>query len=279
MSLRKAYVLMVFTALLFFAGNLNGQFIKPKKSKSLPVFNKTTGFYKSPTILYRTTEQNIHTSMVNMGQQLEMDVISETLLSQEILNPKGDSQTLIVHPYKTTGAMIINGGDKRDLSTSDSSIVLNYHVNSMGNLKSISGNADYIDASRKSGLNNTQIGLNLMVYFRTEKPLYLGDSFQISHNGKPYTFHKTYILKEVIDGVAQFETHQQMSLHHNYDMEGYEMEQKVTGVSKGMMKVRLSDNLVTYNEENLELEGFMEMVSVNIPLTIKGQFKEIIQNL
>jgi hypothetical protein len=276
MSLRISKFLFAPILVLGYSSVAHAQF--KKKDKKEPLFLRSeSGFYPSNKTLLRTMEQAMHTSMVNVGQQIEMDVLSTSYATQRIQQPKGDSQTLIVHPYKIDGVMILNEGDKRDLSQVDSSIQLLYHVNSTGFLKSIGGNEDYINASRKSGINNTQVGMNLMVYFRHAKNLYLGDSFTINHEGDPYIFSKTYILKEITSSEATFQTYQTITLHHNYDMDGYDVEQHVKGTSFGFMKVRLSDNLITYNEENLALDGYMEMVTLNIPISIKGTFKETIQ--
>ncbi len=234
-----------------------------------------SAFYPGGVQLNRRSEQNIHTSMVNMGESIEMDVVSTSRTKQTILPVVGDSQTLLVRPYSIIGYMNSNG-NKQDISQEDSTTLLEYVINAKGELTNVKGNNDYIKALTNSGINNIQKGLNLMVYLKHGHELMLNDSFSIHHDGKPYTYKKTFILREINDYEAVFTTHQDIILDHNYDMNNYDIHQMAKGFSNGIMKVRLHDNLVTYNEENLELSGYMEMVSVNIPLTIKGTMKEFV---
>lgn len=237
---------------------------------------RETGFYKANTKLERRLENNLHTSMVNMGETIEMDVITITRTKQIVQKVTGDSQTILVYPYSTEGYMEFNG-NKQDLSQGDNNIELNYTIAENGYLLNVSGNEDYIKAMKNSGLNNAQVGLNLFVYYRNPKDLRVGDSFTMTHEGNPYTFQKTFYLDSINQESAFFSTIQYIILNQNYDLNGYDMHQKAEGTSKGKMIVRLSDYLVTYNEESLFLAGNMEMVSVNIPLTIRGTMKEYIE--
>ncbi len=248
--------------------------IARKSGKSI---QSNTAFYPSGVELNRKSEQNIHTSMVNVGESIEMDVVSTSLTKQTILPVVADSQTLLVRPYSIVGYMNSNG-NKQDISQEDSTTILEYVINANGDLLNVKGNNDYIKALTNSGINNIQKGLNLMVYLKHKSELFLNDSFTIEHEGKPYSYKKTFVLSEINEKEAIFTTHQTITLDHNYDMNNYDIHQLASGFSNGTMKVRLSDNLVTYNEENLSLSGYMEMVSVNIPLTIKGTMKESITN-
>ena len=243
-----------------------------KKGQSVNAFSD---FYPKGTKLNRTSEQNMHTSMVNMGENIEMDAVSTSYTSQVILGAQGDSQDIVTKPYKIDG-YIVSNGNKQDISQNDSSTELQYIIDSKGTLLNISGNADYIKAMKMSGINNAQTGLNLMVYFKHNKELFLSDSFHLEYQGNPYSYDKTFILTEINKEEAVFTTKTKIVLDQNYDMNDYDIHQRVEGTSNGMMKVRLSDYLVTYNEENLNLAGYMEMVTVNIPLTIKGSMKEFI---
>ena len=233
-------------------------------------------FYPSKQKVLRISEQNIRTNMVQMGQSVEMEAVSTTTSSQRILQPKGDSQSIFLKPYKIEGYIMTNG-QKQDISQEDNETELEYIIDAKGNLVNIKGNEDYIKAMKASGINNAQTGLNLMVFFKHDKELFLNDSFQMIHDGKPYSFKKTYTLTQFESEFAIFKTHTQILLDHNYDMNNYDIHQHVEGHSDGFIKVRLSDYLITYQEENLDLAGYMEMVSVNIPLTIKGSMKETIE--
>jgi len=233
-------------------------------------------FYPSKQKVLRISEQNIRTNMVQMGQSVEMEAVSTTTSSQRILQPKGDSQSIFLKPYKIEGYIMTNG-QKQDISQEDNETELEYIIDAKGNLVNIKGNEDYIKAMKASGINNAQTGLNLMVFFKHDKELFLNDSFQMIHDGKPYSFKKTYTLAQFESEFAIFKTHTQILLDHNYDMNNYDIHQHVEGHSDGFIKVRLSDYLITYQEENLDLAGYMEMVSVNIPLTIKGSMKETIE--
>lgn len=238
--------------------------------KSIKAFAK---FYPNTT-LKRITQQNMHTSMVNMGENIEMDAVSTTYTSEVIFAPAGDSQTLQVFPFKVEGYISTNG-IKQDIGQNTSNELF-YVVDSKGILTNIKGDTNYIKALKLSGINNAQLGLNMMVYFKHNKELFLGDSFQLNHKGNPYSFNKTLVLTRMNSEEAEFTTNTTIVLDHNYDMSNYDIHQHVEGSSTGIMKVRLSDYLVTYNEENLNLAGYMEMVSVNIPLTIKGVMKETV---
>ena len=268
-KITKRYLILAIMAVFLppLKGQINSE-ISPK--------NSITAFYDFyPTkSLNRITEQTIHTSMVNMDEKIEMDAVSTTYISQEISAPVGDSQTLQITPYKVEGYIATNG-IKQDISQ-NSSNELFYVVDSKGFLTNIKGDTNYIKAMKLSGINNAQLGLNIMVYLKPEKELFLGDSFHMKHEGKPYSFDKTFILNKINSGEAQFTTKTKIVLDHNYDMNNYDFHQHVEGSSSGIMKVRLSDNLVIYNEETLDLAGYMEMVSVNIPLTIKGVMKETV---
>lgn len=252
-----------------------GQKLKSAVSQKGPSVKAFADFYPKGTKLNRTSEQNMHTSMVNMGENIEMDAVSTSYTSQVILGAQGDSQIIITKPYKIDG-YIVSNGNKQDISQNDSSTELQYVIDAKGTLLNISGNEDYIKAMKMSGINNAQSGLNLMVYFKHNKELFLNDSFQINHNGKPFSYDKTFILTEISDELAIFTTKTKIVLDQNYDMNDYDIHQRVEGTSNGIMKVRLSDYLVTYNEEKLNLAGYMEMVTVNIPLTINGSTKEFI---
>ena len=252
-----------------------GQKSKSAVSKKGPSINAFSDFYPKGTKLNRTSEQNMHTSMVNMGENIEMDAVSTSYTSQIILGAQGDSQIIVTKPYKIDG-YIVSNGNKQDISQNDSSTELQYVIDAKGKLLNISGNEDYIKAMKMSGINNAQSGLNLMVYFKHSKELFLNDSFHINHQGKPYSYDKTFILADINAEEAIFTTKTNIILDQNYDMNDYDIHQRVEGTSKGIMKVRLSDYLVTYNEETLNLAGYMEMVTVNIPLTIKGSIKEYI---
>lgn len=248
---------------------------KSSETQNGPRVKIPNAFYPAPTNLVRKTEQTMHTSMVNMGEIIEMDVVSTTRTTQQILSVQGDSQVLIVKPSQIVGTMITNG-NKQDISQEDSITELFYTVDKHGALLHIAGSEDYIKAMKMSGINNAQTGLNIMVYFKHDKELFLNDSFTIAHVGNPYTFQKTITLTSLNDEEAIFSTRTHIVLDQNYDMNDYDIHQRVEGTSTGMMKVQLLDYLVTYNEENLELSGNMEMVTVNIPITIKGSMKEFI---
>lgn len=249
--------------------------IEASKIQKGPSIKVSTPFYPAPTNLTRKTEQTHHTSMVNMGENIEMDVVNTTTTTQQILSVQGDSQILIVKPIRIVGTMITNG-NTQDISQEDSITELFYTIDKNGALISITGTEDYIKAMKMSGINNVQTGLNIMVYFKHDKELFLNDTFNISHVGNPYTFQKTLTLINLNEEEAVFSTRTHIVLDQNYDMNEYDIHQRVEGTSAGVMKVQLSDNLVTYNEENLELSGNMEMVTVNIPITIKGSMKEFV---
>jgi hypothetical protein len=248
---------------------------KSSKSQKGPSIKISKPFYPAPTNLTRNAEQNMHTSMVNMGQIIEMDVVSTTRITQQILPMRADTQQLIVKPKSIVGYMNTNG-NKQDISQEDSITELLYTIDKNGVLIHLTGSEDYIKAMKMSGINNAQTGLNIMVYFKHDKELFLNDSFTISHDGNPYTFQKTLILTSLNAEEAIFSTRSRIVLDQNYDMNEYDIHQRVEGTSTGVMKVQLSDYLVTYNEENLELSGNMEMVTVNIPITIKGTMKEFV---
>lgn len=249
--------------------------VNTSKASKGPSIKISQPFYPAPTNLVRKTEQTMHTSMVNMGENIEMDVVSTTRTTQQILSVQGDSQILIVKPSRIEGYMNTNG-NKQDISQEDSITELIYTIDKNGLLVHITGSEDYIKAMKMSGINNAQTGLNIMVYFKHDKELFLNDTFNISHVGNPYTFQKTLTLTSLNDEEALFTTRTQIVLDQNYDMNEYDIHQRVEGTSTGVMKVQLSDYLVTYNEENLELSGNMEMVTVNIPITIKGSMKEFV---
>lgn len=252
-----------------------GKTIEASKIQKGPSIKVSTPFYPAPTNLTRKTEQTHHTSMVNNGENIEMDVVNTTTTTQQILSVQGDSQILIVKPIRIVGTMITNG-NTQDISQEDSITELFYTIDKNGALISITGTEDYIKAMKMSGINNVQTGLNIMVYFKHDKELFLNDTFNISHVGNPYTFQKTLTLTSLNEEEAVFSTRTHIVLDQNYDMNEYDIHQRVEGTSAGVMKVQLSDNLVTYNEENLELSGNMEMVTVNIPITIKGSMKEFV---
>jgi hypothetical protein len=239
------------------------------------VLKAKTGFYPSGISLTRTLENNLHTSMVNIGETVDMNVVTTTLTKQKTLKVTKDSQTLLVYPESVDGYMEVNGA-KQDLSQKELNVELHYVIAENGYLQRVYGNEDYIKAMKNSGLNNAQVGLNLMVYFRHEKDLNIGDSFTMFHEGNPYTFQKTFYLDSIDDKQAYLHSKQYIVLNQNYDLNGYDMQQKAEGTSDGKHIVRLSDYLITYNEENLFLAGNMEMVAVNIPMTIKGTLKEFI---
>jgi hypothetical protein len=277
MTKKIAFPYLILGAFALISFPLLGQKSKTTVSKKGPSVKAFSDFYPKNTKLNRTSEQNMHTSMVNMGENIEMDAVSTSYTLQHILKVEADSQTIITKPYKIDG-YIVNNGIKQDISQNDSNTELKYVVDAKGRLINITGNEDYIKAMKMSGINNAQSGLNLMVYFKHNQELFLNDSFQIDYKGNPYSFNKTFTLTDINDTEATFTTHTRIVLDQNYDMNDYDIHQRVEGTSKGMMKVRLSDYLVTYNEENLDLAGYMEMVTVNIPLTIKGSMKELVTN-
>ena len=242
----------------------------PDEKLSIKAFSD---FYPKTQKIIRISEQNIRTKMVQMGESVEMEAVSTTTASQEVLAPKDNSQSIILKPFKIDGYIMTNG-QKQDISQEDSETELEYIIDAKGNLIDIKGNEDYIKAMKASGINNAQTGLNLMIFFKHEKELFLNDSFQLTHDGKPYSFKKTFTLASLDADFAIFNTHTQILLDHNYDMNNYDIHQHVEGHSDGTIKVRLSDYLIIQQEENLDLAGYMEMVSVNIPLTIKGSMKE-----
>lgn len=273
MTKKSAFPYLILGVFALISFPLMGQKLKSAVSKKGPSVNAISDFYPKGTKLNRTSEQNMHTSMVNMGENIEMDAVSTTYTSQVILGAQGDSQIIVTKPYKIDG-YIVSNGNKQDISQNDSNTELQYVIDAKGTLLDISGNEDYIKAMKMSGINNAQSGLNLMVYFKHDQELFLNDSFQLEYQGNPYSYDKTFILSEINKEEAVFITKTKIVLDQNYDMNDYDIHQRVEGTSNGVMKVRLSDYLVTYNEENLNLGGYMEMVTVNIPLTIKGSMKE-----
>ncbi len=237
--------------------------------------NPQSGFFK-PGVFEKSSKQQINTSMLMMGQNMDMKMNMAYEMDMAVKPAKGDDQ-LVETTFKKASGKMEMAGNSQDLPMDVKSFgTFKITVDKNGVVNNVDGNTEILQSLQQTGMGGFVKDKPLSQYIFVKNTKNIGDSWTDStYAEKMMVNHYKYVSNNGDNAVLELVS----DIHMINDMEqqGMSIHQDLKGTLKGQVLVNRKNNMVVKTEGKMHLEGTMEAMGQMIPLTMDADMFETVK--
>ncbi len=245
---------------------------------SLPVFGQLSpqnGFFK-PGVFTKNSNQKIVTSMLMMGQPMDMKMSMEYEMGVKVLPSKGEEQVISITFKKASGTME-QGENKQEIPMDVKAMgEFNISTDKNGVVTQVNGNTEILQSLQQTGMGGFVNGKPYSQYIFVKETKKIGDSWiDSSYADKMMVSHYKYVSNNGENAVLELVA----DIHMINDMEqqGMSIHQDLKGTLTGQVLVNRNTNMIVKTEGKMKVEGTMETMGQMIPLTMESDMLETVK--